>query len=32
LGISSAAKLREIEVGSNKEGYFNDKLNNAVLD
>ena len=31
IGISAAAKLREFEAGSDKEGYFNDKLNNAVL-
>lgn len=32
IGISSASKLRELEAGSAVEGYFNDKLNNAVLD
>lgn len=32
IGISSASKLRELEVGSDAFGYFNDKLNNAVLD
>lgn len=31
IAISSASKLREIEVGSDADGYFNDKLNNAVL-
>ena len=32
LGISAATKLREIEAGSDSNGYFNNKLNNAVLD
>ena len=32
IGISSASKLRELEAGSDASGYFNDKLNNAVLD
>ena len=32
MGISAASKLRELEAGSAKDGYFNDKLNNAVLD
>lgn len=31
IGISSAAKMRELEAGSAANGYFNDKLNNAVL-
>ena len=32
MGISAASKLRELEAGSSEDGYFNDKLNNAVLD
>jgi hypothetical protein len=32
MGISAASKLRELEAGSPENGYFNDKLNNAVLD
>ena len=32
MGISAASKLRELEAGSPESGYFNDKLNNAVLD
>ena len=31
IGISAASKLRELEAGSASFGYFNDKLNNAVL-
>lgn len=32
MGVSAASKLRELEAGSSADGYFNDKLNNAVLD
>lgn len=32
IGISAASKLREFEAGSTITGYFNNKLNNAVLD
>jgi hypothetical protein len=32
MGVSAATKLRELEAGSSEGGYFNDKLNNAVLD
>jgi hypothetical protein len=32
MGISAASKLRELEAGSPENDYFNDKLNNAVLD